>query len=513
MDSLTVGDKRGVFARRILLAGLILVAFTAGTGGLVPRSFSDTASLDDSAGRPSGLFLEEWLAVSFLGAKIGYVHTVIQELKGGGYLLETRAVMKLKVAGEIQITSLSEEASFDEKMGLKGFFFRQAIGGQGLEITGRPVSGGLQLRTRPTGGEEKITMLKGEGPIYPISSLGLVILRRGVEEGQNYQFSALLEPLLTVVPVEINVGPMERVDLNGAKMEGFRITTTYGGFTSTSWVQEDGMTIKEVSAEGFESSRVTREEALSFDADGLVTAERFLLATRIRSDRALEDYQRITGMTVHLEGFPSGFLPPEGSFQRLVGQHEYYDEAGIPRKRVSLETLLPSPPGGKGNGREEAGLEYLQDHPFLQCEHESIARLASELTGSGEGNWVTASAVKRWVHQNLKKEMVDSFSALQALEAGGGECQAHANLMTAICRAAGIPARVVAGIVWTDQWQGFFYHAWVEIWDAGTWYPMDPTLGRETATHIKLMDDGWSDQWRLIGVMARLKVSVKETAY
>jgi hypothetical protein len=495
------------------MAFLVLTVFQTGVGSPVTRSFGGQVPMEESIIHESGLILEEWLTVSFLGAKIGYVHTVIKEIKEGGHLLETRAVMKLKVAEEIQITSLSEEAFFDEKMELKGFYYRQTIGNQGLEVTGKPAAGGLELKTRPTGGEEKTTILEREEPIFPISSLGLILFHRGVQEGKKYKLSALLEPLLTVVPVEITVGPMESVDLNGEKKEGFRITAAYGGFTSTSWVEESGLTIKEVSAEGFESFRVTEEEALSFDAEGLVTAERFLMATRIRSDRPLEDFQLITGMTVRLEGFPTGFFPPEGAFQRVVEQQEYLDNAGIPRNRISLEILKPSPLGvnGRGGGRDHMG--YLQDHPFLQCSHDSIARLASELTGEPEGNWEKASAVKKWVHGNLKKEMVDSFSALQALESGGGECQAHANLMTAICRAAGIPARVVAGIVWTDQWQGFFYHAWVEIWDEGTWYPMDPTLGRETATHIKLMDDGWSDQWRLIGVIARLKISVTETSY
>jgi len=513
MDGLTWRVVRGAFVRPLAAAALVMLTLTAGAAVHASPSSAILPPGTEPLQRGDELLLEEWLSVSFLGAKIGYVHTAIREVQGGGYLNETEAVMKLKMARKVQITSLSEETSFDEHMGLRGFTFRQSMGGRGLVVSGRPVAGGLELKTRPSGGAEKTMVIHGEEPVFPISSLGLVVFIRGLEEGKQYRFSALLEPLLTVVPVEISVGPREKVDLNGQSVEGFKVTTTYGGFSSSSWVEDGGMTIKETSAEGFESTRVSEAEALAFDHEDLVSADRFLMATKVRSDRILEKPGRLTGMKVILEGFPLGFLPPEGSFQKLAGQDKYIDEGGIPRMRVSLEITRPSPPPKTGAGGEGNGGKYLQDHPFLQCAHESIVRLASKLTVSGAGNWENASAVRDWVHDNLEKDMVDSFSAVQALEAGRGECQAHANLMTAICRAAGIPARVVAGIVWTAQWQGFFYHAWVEIRDGETWYPMDPTLGRETATHVKLVNDGWSEQWRLIGVITRLKVSVKETAY
>ncbi|HEC02609.1 MAG TPA: transglutaminase domain-containing protein, partial [Phycisphaerales bacterium] len=71
----------------------------------------------------------------------------------------------------------------------------------------------------------------------------------------------------------------------------------------------------------------------------------------------------------------------------------------------------------------------------------------------------------------------DDKGALTALELGKGDCTEYSDLFVAICRAKGIPARVVTGYtVTTDVSRA--KHNWAEVYmqDRG-WVPIDLTAG------------------------------------
>lgn len=80
-----------------------------------------------------------------------------------------------------------------------------------------------------------------------------------------------------------------------------------------------------------------------------------------------------------------------------------------------------------------------------------------------------------------------SLSALQTYEIGSCVCAGYARLMTALCRASGIPAQMVLGLVYPDPMFSSRItsfpenpdeaHAWVEYYSEGSWKLADPTWG------------------------------------
>jgi transglutaminase-like putative cysteine protease len=100
-------------------------------------------------------------------------------------------------------------------------------------------------------------------------------------------------------------------------------------------------------------------------------------------------------------------------------------------------------------------------------------------------------------------------SARAVLRARRGDCNEHAVLLTALARAAGVPARVVAGAVYLDD--GFYYHAWTEMW-LGTWVSADAVFDQlpADATHVKLVEGGPERHFQLAGVIDRLAFTVVE---
>ncbi len=90
-------------------------------------------------------------------------------------------------------------------------------------------------------------------------------------------------------------------------------------------------------------------------------------------------------------------------------------------------------------------------------------------------------------HLTYSNENMDgsNASAIKAYQIGSCTCAGFARLMTALCRASGIPSQLVIGLIYPDPvfqsslssfTQGEA-HAWVEYYSEGTWKLADPTFG------------------------------------
>ena len=152
--------------------------------------------------------------------------------------------------------------------------------------------------------------------------------------------------------------------------------------------------------------------------------------------------------------------------------------------------------------------KYLEETAEVQSRHKMIQALARELSADGKSKWQLAKDINLWVHLNLRKEMVDTVTALDALLEKRGECQSHTYLFTALTRASGIPTRIINGLVYSKEYEGFLYHAWPEVF-VGEWKAMDPTFGQDRvdATHIKLTENSNESPFRLMEFVGKIGIS------
>ena len=155
--------------------------------------------------------------------------------------------------------------------------------------------------------------------------------------------------------------------------------------------------------------------------------------------------------------------------------------------------------------------DFLKDAPEIQVQHPMIRKLAQNLTRGQTDAWQAAKVISSWVYDNLDKVLVDSFTALDALHDRRGECQSHTNLFTALARSAGIPTKVVNGLVYSQEFKGFLYHAWPEVW-VGEWRALDPTLGQHyvDATHIKLSEGNYAGAIKLMEFIGQVNIELLE---
>ena len=119
-----------------------------------------------------------------------------------------------------------------------------------------------------------------------------------------------------------------------------------------------------------------------------------------------------------------------------------------------------------------------------------------------------AELLTHWVHGNVRRQIVASVpSAEKVLETRRGDCNESTTLYVALARAAGLPARTVAGLVYLNG--RFYYHAWPEVY-LGDWVAVDPTFDQfpADAAHLRFAIGGLARQVELFPLVGRLKLEV-----
>jgi transglutaminase-like putative cysteine protease len=130
-----------------------------------------------------------------------------------------------------------------------------------------------------------------------------------------------------------------------------------------------------------------------------------------------------------------------------------------------------------------------------------IRNLASELIGDKTDLYEIEYVFAEYVRKNVAYDMSTLTSSANqksswVLENRRGVCDEITNLFISLNRAAGIPARFVSGVAYTNLDEIFgkswVPHAWAEIYYPGIgWIPYDVTYGQYgflDAGHIKLLD-------------------------
>lgn len=131
--------------------------------------------------------------------------------------------------------------------------------------------------------------------------------------------------------------------------------------------------------------------------------------------------------------------------------------------------------------------EYLQPSENIDSDNESIIEAVRPPVVEND-DYRTAKNISAFVSKTVKTDTKQRINhttqpASKILEEKTGVCTDCANLMTAMLRAAGIPARRVSGLAFNrlteaaDWTHPASSHAWVEFYAGGKWHFADPTWG------------------------------------
>ena len=489
-------------SRRLgLLLAAMLGALSLALGGCASMYFRDAGPAPEIRHEISRLpFSEYWTGIVFNGEKIGFTHFTIRKDPGTSrYEIRSEASFVLRFLGIEKKIQLKSRDAIEADLTLADFAYEYYIDGSELTLSGGR-QGEELVATIISGGTPHQQRLPVEGKLYPSSVIALYPVLYGLEIGREHRYRVYSGETQSIREVIQRITGYEQSDLFLGN--AFKIETAMGGQRVTTWIGPDGKPVFELALHGTmisyleDSGSATRYLALA----SLNKKESLVEYSLVRPDRTIDSPRTVSAMRVALSG--ANRLPPSDAWQRCATEQQ----------EIECEMRRRVGGGDAGTSAPEAlRTRYLQPSIAVQSNDPSIRRLADSIVGGSTSTEDRISRILRWLDHNIEKAPIDVFSALDVLQQRKAECQGHAYLYTALARAAGIPTRMVNGMVYSEEFRGFLYHSWAESLDGVNWRVVDPTFGQAAAdaTHIKLVEgENLSELLPLLDWVGKVQIRV-----
>ncbi|HOK66327.1 MAG TPA: transglutaminase-like domain-containing protein [Anaerohalosphaeraceae bacterium] len=425
---------------------------------------------------------------------------IFLEGKKVGHSIRTRQAENGRVISTEEMTFIVYRGAQMTRLYTKETHIETADGNPlGFEMI-QDIGGGMQKRSgviRPDG-QMDVTLEIGGTPqtlslVYPSGALMNEGMRRlqkqkGLAEGTEFETVVfrpdMLETTGGVLSMTVKGGPKKEIDLLGKKIQAYetetllRVPLPFG---------DQVQTIRTVNYCDDELEPLKILVPFDDKTLELVSCEKELAL------RPEDIFDFLSLMTV-----PSPVpLPPAGTASAIAYEITVLSPEGITipsdnnqvveslgEKRLLLTVRPAVPPSDISfpyTGSDPEILSALKPTEYLQSTDPKIVEMARAAVGTTTDAAKAARQIESFVSGYIKKQdySVGYATAREVAESRQGDCSEHAVLTAALCRAVGIPARVVSGLVYTDNLAGqknvFGGHAWVEAYIGGVWVGLDAT--------------------------------------
>jgi len=466
-----------------IVIGVIFVLIFACGGKTDRKATGFTDSGSDSGG--------VWLATYLMGKKVGWAVTRCVPV-ADGYKFDNIMSMTISMLGKIQRVNFHSRVVTNADWTLRSFQFELGSQDGLFKANGRVEDGWLIMERVGAKGSHRIKLTR---QLYPIEALGRIVVTGNYESGMSLNYLTFDGTVMDTLPTTVTVLGPESIKLNGGTMPALKVKVKRAKTEVTTWLDGNGMTVKEESPMGLNSYRVSEKEALAGESGYPVDLLR-LFAVSV--DTVVFEPSKVRRVVMEVSGLDTAEFDLDGTYQRVMT-----------RSPLRLEIVTPSPILGRKLPTASES-EYLQPSVSIQADAAPIKEKAREIVRGVEDASAAAERILNWVHRSLKKEAVASLpNALDVLKNLKGDCNEHSVLYAALSRAAGIPAKVVVGLVYLDG--AFYYHAWNEVY-LDRWVPVDATFGEFPASslHLKLAEGELSRQAELLGLVKKIGIKILE---
>ncbi|MHC4619824.1 MAG: transglutaminase-like domain-containing protein, partial [Planctomycetota bacterium] len=324
--------------------------------------------------------------------------------------------------------------------------------------------------------------------------------------------------MLQAVDARVSVGAKRNIDLLGRVAALTEVKTALnmaaaGEIVSTSYVDEDlraQKTIMPVAGMQIEMVACAKGFALSED-DVLDLVDKLFLP----SPAPLDNVTSARSITY--------YLSPRGDANSLKIPTTDNQSVRTSEKGRVIVTVRPVA-GAKGarfpyKGKDKELLEALQPNRFLQSESKEVIKLARRAVGRTKDAAKAVKRIEAFVAEYIENKdlSVGYATATEVVASRQGDCSEHAVLTAAMCRAVGIPAQVVVGLAYVEEWaglaNGFGGHAWTQAYVGGKWVGLDAAFkgtgrGGYGAGHITLAAGNGepADFFNMVATLGQFKI-------
>lgn len=458
---------------------------------------------------------DRWYVLRMQGHRAGWLHDT-RRTENNRVLSQNAVHLEIR-RGE-QTVTVEVESEFIETADAKpvSMSVTQRLGS--TPTTERYVfeSGRVRVTSVSAGGERESTRALPEGAwLTPAGAAAF--LRQRLAAGATEITHRAIDPGSGIEPILFTTTILERtsVEALGKTVPAIRwkvVTDTHPELGTTEYVDEFGVPIRsETSLGGIKVEILLADRDLALSA---LDAPELLVSTLVTPDKPIANPRSLTRASYHLR-LTEGKVPalPFGGVQSVAWQA---DGSAI----LTIDT---------------ARCDVIPDHDFptdedskasamVNADDPEVKRLAEQATGSTPA--ARAESLRALVHSYIQRKNlgVGFASAAEIVRTRTGDCTEHAVLLAALLRARGIPARVVSGLIYAEEFEGkrdvFGYHMWAQAYIDSCWRDLDATLPPGLtfdATHIALAHSSLADGETtnslvsLVPVLGKLKIEVRPT--
>ena len=485
--------KRALFAAAVaaLLAGCQSLYFQPAGEAPSPPPQSALAAWPER---------DYWSGIVFNGEKIGFSHTELRAAEAPGqFEIRSEAAFLLRFLGYDKRINLKATDVVRDDLDLVRFRYEYVIDNSEFKLAGTR-RGNTFAVTVTRSGEDVQQAIEVSGPLYPQAATAFYPLLHGLAPGREYRYPVYSGELQKISEVTQRVLSYESSKLFEGR--AFRLETAMEGYKVETWMSARGAPMLEIAMNGVLISGLEDEaRARNYLATASLNKSEALIAfALVRPERPLEQPRSITAMRIALRGVDRPV--PSDEIQRCIAERV----ETICTVRTADTRSVPAPAA-----LPQSEARYLASTFPVPARDPRIRAAAREIAGDTNGRRAQVERLVAWIKDNVRTSPADVWTALDVLDKREAECQGHTYLYAALARSLEIPTRVVNGIVYSADFEGFLYHTWAESLVEGRWIAVDPTFGMvpADATHVKLVEgETLAELTPLVDWIGRISVTV-----
>jgi transglutaminase-like putative cysteine protease len=452
------------------------------------------------------------------GVKIGWIRTVIEPVQvDQRTLIKGRSDTRLEMSrfGEKSLVQTRVESWETPRGEVQSFKLETDMGNSTVTAAGELRSGAMHVDVRSENSQSTRTFpwSPSQGGFFALEQS---LRQQPMKPGEQRQLTSLMPgmPSFQFVNATLSARDWESVELLGGNDQrllkiDMKMKASQQELDVVGWMDTDGELLKSsVPAMQQTIYRATESFARKPDSNRIDLGRDAI----VKISTPLPHPERLTRLQLKVSLISSD---PSKVFD--AGHSQLVEPLDEQAARVTLWAIRPS---GPTSGIEEPGptSEDREANVWVDFQDPLIGEMSQTWVGSATEPWAKCVALEKGVH-----DWIDQKNFTQAFATAGtvvrereGDCTEHAVLLAAVCRAAGIPARVALGLVYSGRDGGFAFHMWTEAWVADRWIPLDATRGQGGigATHLKLSDSSLASgsveaaMMRIVPVIYQLSIEV-----
>ena len=436
---------------------------------------------------------ETWDIMQIQGQKSGHTYTITDQVENNGRVdTRTKATAEVSLKRFNQSTNVKSTLETRETPDGKLYYtdYSMMMSGQETRTVGELQGDGKFMLTLSTQGKTTKSEIQWKDSIVGPAGSERLIKEKKLKPGETLTYESFSPDVSKLCTFTVKaIAREEIVTFDGKKVDALKVEEKNSAvpfITSVNWIDDNGVRLKSsVTIPGLGdmvSFRTTKEKALEGVADARVDVG---IQSLIIPDKKITGMHAKKSVTYKFElaSKEDAALIPADWYQEKLGQDDNI-------LTVKIRQVVPSADEDKVD--PNVAEEFLKPNGFIQSDNPKIIAAAKEGIGEAKTPWEKAKNLEKYVNKKIKKKNYSTgfATAAEVIDTCEGDCTEHSVLLTACCRAAGVPARGAMGLVYVEQENFFGYHMWSEVNIGGKWYPIDAVFGygHATAGHIKIGD-------------------------